>query len=576
MIVYDFECFKYDWLIVWLDTDTRKFSYIVNDKKKFELMYTKYKNDIWVGYNSRNYDQWIAKAILCDFNPWMMNEWIITKERKGYEFSKLLNKFPIMNYDCLVGSGYSAKGLKELEAYMGHDIRETSVPFDISRKLTQNEINMTLKYCKHDVQETFEVFVETKEEFESVVGLILEFDLPMSYISKTKAQISAVILGAVKQKHNDEFKISFPDTLKLGQYEWIKDWYLDWAKTETYDGMELNTTIGGIPHTLGIGGLHGSIDNYIGDGYYIMADVGSYYPAIMIEYNFLSRNVMNPHLFTQIRDERIVLKRKKDKRQLPRKIVLNATYGASKDQYNSLYDPLQANNVCIAGQLLLIDLIDKLEGKCQLIQSNTDGILIKLYDRNDEAKITAICDEWCKRTRMELEFDKYRRVIQKDVNNYIIVPEGELYDEKGKPLWKAKGGFVKSLSRLDNDLPIVNKAVKDYFIFNISPEKTIMQSNNLIDFQKVTKISKKYGHGFHNNKILSERVHRCFASTRHSDGTLYKKNISTGNYDKTASTPESCFILNDDIQETIIPTYLDKQWYIDMAYYRIDKFTKGN
>lgn len=56
------------------------------------------------------------------------------------------------------------------------------------------------------------------------------------------------------------------------------------------------------------------------------------------------------------------------------KIVLNSTYGILKDKNNPLYDPLMSNNVCVTGQLLLLDLIEKVEPYCQLIQSNTDGI----------------------------------------------------------------------------------------------------------------------------------------------------------------------------------------------------------
>ena len=78
--------------------------------------------------------------------------------------------------------------------------------------------------------------------------------------------------------------------------------------------------------------------------------------------------IKNKFKYRQIRDERIVMKQNKDKRQQPRKIVLNSTFGASKDVYNKLYDPLQANNICITGQLLLTDLIEKLENHCQLIQ----------------------------------------------------------------------------------------------------------------------------------------------------------------------------------------------------------------
>ena len=263
--------------------------------------------------------------------------------------------------------------------------------------------------------------METTNEYLSHVGLIKEFDLPFNAISKTKAQISAMILGAQKRVWDDEFDIQFPDTLQLGRYEWLKDHYYNWSKnSKDYGEMEIKTTVGGIPHVYGIGGLHGSIDKYYGEGYYLMADVASFYPAIMIEYDFLSRNVRQPKKFTNIRDERVIMKRNNDERQQPRKIVLNSTFGASKDQYNNLFDPRNANNVCIAGQFLLTDLIDKLEDHCQLVQSNTDGILVKLFRKEDKEKIIGICNEWSKRTRMELEFDEYVKVIQSNVNNYIV------------------------------------------------------------------------------------------------------------------------------------------------------------
>lgn len=561
MVIYDFEVFKHDWMICWLDCGTRKIHSIVNDKEKFEQFYHFYKHHIWVGYNSRNYDQWIAKALLCDFNPYEMSDWLINKERKGFEFSRLLNNFPILNYDCAV----RFRGLKELEAFMGHDIRETSVPFDIDRKLTPQEIEDTIKYCKHDVMETFQVFIETKAEYESHIGLVSEYNLPIFNVSKTKPQLSAIILGANKRTHDDEFDITIVDTLQLGKYAWIADWYVDWAKNNrSYDTMSLETKINGVPHTFGIGGLHGSQDKYFGTGHYLMADVSSYYPAMMIEYDFLSRNVSNPKKFKQIRDERIVLKAKKDPRQQPRKIVLNSTYGASKDKYNNLYDPLQANNVCITGQLLLVDLLDKLDGHCELIQSNTDGILVKLYHKEDKDKIIKICQEWMKRTRMDLEFDEYTCVIQKDVNNYIIM------DENGHA--KRKGAYVKKLSPLDNDLPIVNRAIVNYFTKGIPVEATVGASDMLIDFQKVTKISSKYEYASHNGVILHDKVHRCFASIDRRDGTLFKKHKQKDNLEKTSGTPINCFIDNGNVENKMIPSKLDKQWYIDLAKNRINEF----
>ena len=120
-------------------------------------------------------------------------------------------------------------------------------------------------------------------------------------------------------------------------------------------------------------------------------------------------------------------------------LVLNSTYGAMKDKHNAMYDPRQANNVCVGGQLLLLDLIERLEDHCEIIQSNTDGILVKLRRYEDFEMLDDLCWEWEQRTGMRLEFDEFQKVYQKDVNNYIIIPSGPLRDEKGKPRWKCKG-----------------------------------------------------------------------------------------------------------------------------------------
>ena len=557
----DIEVFKYDWVVCYLNTDTRKLNYIANDKDALMKLYHKYKNEIWVGYNIRGYDQYIFKSILTGFNPYDVSQFIIEEGRKGWEYSRMFNKFPMIIYDTMIFT----RSLKELEAYMGEDIQETQVPFNLDRKLTKEELQQTIKYCSHDVWQTLNVFVESKSEFESHLGLIKEFELNPMYINKTKVQLSAIILGARQGKpRDDEFDISFPDTLKLGKYEWIKDWYENWGKNvKDYEQMNLETDIAGVPHKFGIGGLHGAIDKYMGDGHYILADVSSYYPALMIEYNLLSRNVSNPEKYKQIRDERLKLKALRDPREYPRKIVLNGTYGAMKDKYNGLYDPLMANNVCVYGQLLLVDLIDKLEGVVDIIQSNTDGVLFKLRSLEDKELALQICKGWSLRTRMDLGFEFYTKVIQKDVNNFVMVE-----DNGGI---KRKGSYTKELSKLDNDLPIVNKALVDYFIDNVPVEYTIMKSNNLIDFQKVTKVSWKYEFAVYKDKVLTERVHRTFA-TIGDGGILYKRHKETGSLEKTAGTPENCVIINRNIQNDPVPDFIDRNWYIELAKKRIEDF----
>ncbi len=169
MLFYDFEVFKYDWLVVVMDMTEKKEYTIVNDKAALEKLYYAKVNDIWVGFNSRNYDQWILKGILCGFDPKKINDFIIVRSQPGWKFSSLLRKFPLNNYDVMANID---RGLKVFEGFMGNNIKETSVPFNIDRKLTDEEIEQTIFYCKHDVQQTVEVFLKRKEDFEAHLGLV--------------------------------------------------------------------------------------------------------------------------------------------------------------------------------------------------------------------------------------------------------------------------------------------------------------------------------------------------------------------------------------------------------------------
>ena len=218
----DMEVFQYDWLMVAINPMERVEKVIVNDRDKFVKFYHENKNDIWVGFNIRDYDSYIIKSIVCDFNPKEVNDWIIVKDRKGWEFSSLFHKVPLIFYDVMPNPPVS---LKALEAFMGKSIHETSVPFDIPRKLTEKELAETIEYCRFDVLNTIEVFLKRKSEFDAQMALLKAFDLPLKYLGKTQAQLAAVILGGKKRHFNDEWKIRLPENLELGKYSFIGDWF---------------------------------------------------------------------------------------------------------------------------------------------------------------------------------------------------------------------------------------------------------------------------------------------------------------------------------------------------------------
>lgn len=567
---YDFEVFKHDWMVVVINPVTHDERVIINDADALTAIYEERKRDIWVGYNNLHYDQFIFKGILCGFDPKAINDFIIVEGHKGWQYSSLLRKLYMVNYD--VFHPRTDRGLKTHEAYLGNDICETTVPFDIDRKLTDAEIAETVRYCRHDVEQTIEVFMQRKSEFDARMDLLKMFDLPLVYLGKTDAQLTAIILGAERPAHprDDEFDIVPLPCLDLGPYDFIRSWYLDPANQDY--SATLDFDIAGCPHKCAWGGLHGAIAQYAGEGYFINVDVESYYPAEMIAHELLSRNVRDPSKFKGIRDHRIELKHAKDPRQKALKLVINGTFGASKDKFNALYDPRQANMVCVNGQLMLIDLMHKLvrDARAEIIQSNTDGVLIRMPDGFDGGpdafydRVDDVAYEWEHRTGMGLEFDEFTRVYQKDVNNYVLVAaDGSM---------KTKGAYVKKLGPLDYDLAVVNKALVEYMVHGVPVEDTIAADDDLIDYQRVVKVSGKYKYGVHGHERLTDRCFRVFASTRESDGMIGRVKAGKAKPEKFGNTSEHSFIDNGDVHGKKCPGYLDKSWYIQLAKTRLAQF----
>lgn len=588
-------------MVVWADTETRKTYCIYDDVSKLRGFYKHYKDTIMVAYNGNHYDKYIMQGILAGFNPYEISDWIINKQQQGWAFSKMLNDFPVIMYDCMVKD----KGLKQLECSLGLKIKESSVDFRLDRPLTKVEIEETKGYCKHDVFAMMEVFaldgfpLSPQDEFKSSMGIIQEFNFPIHYLSKTKAQLGCVVLGAVKREFNDEFDIQTPD-ISLGKYEYIREWFLNpvnhWYTKEVHgkkkaEKNEFITEIAGIPHVFGWGGVHASCKAGIYDGILLMCDFGSLYPNIMVEYAQVSRGVRNPDKYKQLLATRLDLKAKKISREKSYKIVLNGSYGQMKFKNSPLYDPRSANNVCVHGQLIAVYLVSKLEKLGQILNTNTDGVLIKVGSLEDAKRVEEVCQQVAKDVRISIDVDEYCKFVVKDVNNYIAI--------KTNGKIKAKGSYVKQLTPLEMSLNIVNKAIRDYYIYGTPARKTVMDSNNILDFQLIAKAGGKYEYALKGTKfreetiidvngkkkkikvvdyegeLLNEKCNRVFASKNPNDVGIFKKKLEDNSIAKIEMTPEHCLIINDDVREMSLPKDLDKEWYINLANTRIKEFIGG-
>ena len=566
LLFYDFEVFKYDWLVVVMDMTAKKTHVIINSPEELEALYKANIKEIWVGFNSRHYDQYILKAILCGFDPKKVNDYIITKGNPGWKFSSLFRQFPLWNYDVMLNTDV---GLKSFEGFMGNDIKETSVPFNIDRKLTPEEIAETVKYCKHDVEQTVQVFLKRTEEFNTMMYFIKHFGLSMDYISKTKAQLAAEILGGNRKgaDFDDEFQFPILDCLHLNKYKHIAEWYAN-PENHDYSKKQDKQIVAGVEHTFAWGGGHGARAKYSADGVFLIIDVAAYYPSLQKKYHFGYRVMNHPENFEFIHDSNIAYKRKGDKKaRQPFKIMDNAISGQMKQKSSALYDPMSNNSICINGQLLLLDLVEHIEPYCELIQNNTDGIIVKLKDyEHDFDVLDDVVYEWEQRTGMKMDFDTYIGTIyQKDVNNYLLI------DRKTGAV-KAKGGYVMKLNDLSYDLPIINKALVDYMIHGIPVRRTIMECQDLREFQLVSRISSKYTHILYGDKPIKEKCIRVFASNNPADPGVKKVHAVRKTTAKLTNSPEHCFIFNDDVKSVPVPDKLDRQWYIDFANKRLSDF----
>lgn len=570
MIIFDFEVFKYDWLVVFYDTTDNNLIGIVNDVDQLNDYIKKNQRKLYVGFNTKHYDDLILKGLLLGESPKYISDKII-KENKTYKLYQIINFKSIDFYSLDISLDFMRGSLKEFEGYLGLNIAESEVSFEIGRKLTDEELKQSIEYCKQDVRATYELIKISKNSVLAKLQLIKHFGLPVRYISKTNTKLASIILNANNRLYTDELEpFKAPKELQLNNKE-VYDFYCN--NTIDYD-KKLKIDIAGVPHILAYGGLHGAIKKYRHEGEMWVLDVASYYPSLMINYDYISRGIAKDgkERFIKIYHDRLNYKANgNDQLAFIYKIIINSVFGAMKDEYNGLYDPRQCNNVCILGQLLLIDLIEKLEPYCKLIQSNTDGIIIIPFN---EQKITEIYHEWEQRTHMTLELKTGKALYQKDVNNYILVTDKEI-KVRGSYVSQAKGCKTNnSGTKIRKTKSIIDTAVVQYFVNKVSPDITINNCNDLLEFQIITKTGKTYYKtvwNINDEEIEVNRVNRVYATKQTKYGKVYKYKQLENGIQKAliAGLPEHCYV---DNKNKFTINDLDKDWYISETWNRINDF----
>ena len=617
IIVVDTEVFRYDFFAIFFDTSDQSWSVFHNDNYGVREYLSK-PDCIFCGYNSKGYDQHILKAIACGADPELVksvNDFIINEDRPGWEHWFLRkNKFWFDSFD-LMDDTQVGTSLKHIEAHLGLDIEETEVDFNIDRPLTHDEIASTIHYCKYDVAMTAKLLTLRKGYLEAKLNVGRSIGLPdTKALYMTNARLTAAALKAEYVQRYDERDYRYPDNLDRSLIPSEVLEFFDRMHDKSISDKELFSSklslmVDGAEAIIAFGGIHHAQPNYTetatGTRVIRNFDVASLYPSLMVYNGFTSRNIPSSQIFEDLYHKRLRAKKSGDKFTANLlKLILNTTYGASLAKTNPLYDPLMGRSVCITGQLYILELAMRYLLECKtlrIIQLNTDGLMISL--EADELPIVyRLNEEWQQSKKLELEEDKIRTIIQKDVNNYVMVFENGKVKTKGA--YVTYGMAPAGAFKINNDHTIVKKAVIEYFVNGTPVETTINGCDDIHEFQIIAKAGGGYQSVYRvpadfeerkkrwqkenrfrdsNGKLTSprftwdcytgprstvQRVNRVYASTNPRMGTLVKVKPD-GTVGKIGGLPDSVII---DNKNKLTLDAVDKSWYVALAHKYISDY----
>ncbi|MEC5422372.1 DNA polymerase B [Virgibacillus sp. C22-A2] len=493
-----------------------------------------------VGYGNFNYDDKILASILKGINPYKTVE----KIKEGKNVRLTINN---------------------------------PITLDVSQELKQVELQeakLNINSQLADVDFIKELFEKRESYFASKFEIVKEFKLPAASVKKTRANLASEVLEAKPSDDNKRLHITYDERLPKHElpgtvvdfYKGIEKEYKSGIPFKNLEERKLTYKLAGIDHIYGFGGLHAAKENYKGEGEYMQIDIASYYPSLIINNHFID------HMdnFKKIYHQRQQFKLEKNPKEEIYKTLNSSVYGAMKSKWNKLYNPRMANNIVINGQLIITHLICLLENHCEIIQTNTDGIIIN-YKNGFERNIIKLLELFEKAYDLKFDVDLITKIAQRDVNNYVLQYQDGRYKAKGRFSNYEGGDFER------NSLTIIDKALVDYYMSGTKVNKTVIdlwKKGKLEYFQYVAKSGKYDGMAqeVKQDTLLEgnyasefERlpdVNRIFATKDRYMGSVYKtRDDKETKYSKVPYTSENSLVWNEDIKK-LDKRKLDLNWYI--------------
>ena len=481
---------------------------------------------------------------------------------------------------------------------------------DFDRYVLPKYIKPMLHYNKNDVYIVCEIARQKPDEIKLRYSLGAAFNLNLlcsarsniadKLLYKFYSERSGLKPEAFKDLRTHRTALSFKKIIFphiCFQTDELKEVLEDMKKVTIYrtnkDSFEKVIKFHGTTYTIATGGLHSqdrpgvltSTDDYT----FIHYDISSFYPSVMVAYNIAPKHLNNA-VFVKMVDyfrlTRIKCKHTKDEvKQVVAgvhnklaaealKIVINAIYGKFGFDSYFLYDRFAQMQVTINGQLMVMMVVEALElAGIHVVSANTDGIIVKL-PKDKENEFKDITDAWCAQNKLGADSERYKLFVTRDINNYFDIQSNDKVEYKGS---LDPHQYLKDLKK-GYDMPVVAKAVFEYFANGVSVMETLRNHKDILDFCKTQNVGKQFEVVYQkvvDGKVIdvhSQRHVRFYVSTK--GVVIMKENVHDGKRSVLASG-KPVIILNklDDVD--IALRNIDYKYYYEEAYKIINPIKLG-
>lgn len=481
---------------------------------------------------------------------------------------------------------------------------------DFDRYVLPKYIKPMLHYNKNDVYLVCEIARQKPDEIKLRYSLGAAFNLNLlcsarsniadKLLYKFYSERSGLKPEAFKDLRTHRTALSFKKIIFphiCFQTDELKKVLEDMKKVIIYrtnkDSFEKVIKFHGTTYTIATGGLHSqdrpgvltSTDDYT----FIHYDISSFYPSVMVAYNIAPKHLNNA-VFVKMVDyfrlTRIKCKHTKDEVEQvvagvhnklaaeALKIVINAIYGKFGFDSYFLYDRFAQMQVTINGQLMVMMVVEALElAGIHVVSANTDGIIVKL-PKDKENEFKDITDAWCAQNKLGADSERYKLFVTRDINNYFDIQSNDKVEYKGS---LDPHQYLKDLKK-GYDMPVVAKAVFEYFANGVSVMETLRNHKDILDFCKTQNVGKQFEVVYQkvvDGKVIdvhSQRHVRFYVSTK--GVVIMKENVNDGKRSVLASG-KPVIILNklDDVD--IALRNIDYKYYYEEAYKIINPIKLG-